>query len=284
MKFRPVALIVLLLLSATGCGPTLAAFIAEADALCKRGEAAITSLAAPDSVAKVKEFGEKLAAETKKLVNQLAALKPPRGDDAAKTKAFVDDLRAAGNASEELGKAAGKEDFPGTEKAVADTDKAFKKADDSARTAGFKVCGKAGAAAAASVAAPTPGLLKNAYIAKADALCGTANNEQNAIPQPESLEEYANFIDKILVITDKLTTDLKAIAPPAADKAAIDEWLAANDALRAVVVDLQAAARAGDEDRFLEVLDRFTAMSNDALLKGDRIGFRDCGSAGANAQ
>ena len=274
----------LLLLGATGCGPTLAPIIAEADAICKRAESAITSLPAPDSVAKVKEFGEKLAQETKKLVNQLAALKPPRGDDAAKTKGFIDDLRAAGNASAELGEAAGTEDFPGTEKAVAEADKAFKKADESARTAGFNACGKAGAAASGSVAAPTPGLLKNAYIAKADALCGASNTDRSAVPRPDTLEEFVPFVDQILPITDKLAADLKAIAPPAADKAAIDEWLAAKDAIRPVVVDMQAAARAGDENRFNQLVARLITMTSEVDLKADRIGFRNCGSAGTSAQ
>jgi hypothetical protein len=66
------------------------------------------------------------------------------------------------------------------------------------------------------------GLSKADYLAKAEALCTKANADIKALPFPSGVAGFSDFAAKIVTIADDATSALKALDPPAADKADLD--------------------------------------------------------------
>jgi hypothetical protein len=177
-----------------------------------------------------------------------------------------------------LASPAGQQDLVATESAISSAKAAFQKVDDVARTQGH-TCGRAAASFTRDLEATSREILKNAYIAKADARCAATNEEYRALPQiPESLRGLANFMDAVVAIDLRLGTDLKTIVPAPADKAEVDKLMADFDRLQAKQVELRNAARAGQAERVVLTADQVDILAGSVYAGFDRFGFLDCGT------
>ncbi len=64
---------------------------------------------------------------------------------------------------------------------------------------------------------------KSAYIAKAEAICATANTEQKALTRPTSIDGLAPYVGRVVAIADEATTKLQALEVPASDAAELQK-------------------------------------------------------------
>jgi hypothetical protein len=267
------------------CGsnaPSKQEFLAKADPICQTGDNNAASTSAPTDLNGIKDFSAKLAANAEGTAAKLEKLKFPSGKDGAGAKDMVAAMKSAAAAARGVAGPVDKADYAGIETAAAKTVDAFKAADDKARTFGSTACAKGESDAAASKLGQTVGgTVKAAYIAKADALCKAANDQLDALPDPNTFAELKDLLDKSMPIIDKLQADFKAIPGPTTDKAKLDEVYSTLDALIAKFKDAQAAAAAGDQRKAVTVLNQVDEATTTANAKADAYGFKDCGSDGS---
>ena len=119
-------------------------------------------------------------------------------------------------------------------------------------------------------------LTKQSYAAKADAICTKYRMQTGALPNPTNTAQLVNVVDKTLPILDSALKDLRALTPPADERAAADQWLAqfgklTNDLRqirdKAATQDLQGVAAVARRAQ------RDNAKSNEL---GTRLGFKVC--------
>lgn len=63
------------------------------------------------------------------------------------------------------------------------------------------------------------GLSKADYIAKAEAICSTANKEIDALPAPTSIAAVQGLVEESVKIAEAATDKIKDLDPPASDRA-----------------------------------------------------------------
>lgn len=76
-------------------------------------------------------------------------------------------------------------------------------------------------------------LTKGEWLASAEDICADMRAQEDEIPEPQSLEEMADALDRVMEISSEGIEDLKALSAPAGDEAVVDEIVAAFEALTA---------------------------------------------------
>ena len=89
-------------------------------------------------------------------------------------------------------------------------------------------------------------LSRDAYIAKADAVCTKVEDQQRELGAPATLAEIPAYVDKALPILDAGVEEMRALRPPKSMQEGVDEWLATTEETRAVYEDLKQSAEAND--------------------------------------
>jgi hypothetical protein len=257
-------------------GPSREEYVAQADPICKRSNDKLGAVAAPADLVQLKDASSKLATNSSDTAAALAKLELPRGDDAAVAAQITKLIRDSDTKAKALADAAGKEDLLAAEKAAGDARAAFKAADEKAR--GFKMvhCGKGGAAAAESIAAASPALLKKNLVTRADALCGRAYDEINKIPDPNNAAQAREYADKSLALEDKAVADIKVLPIATADKPALDDFFASYQPYRDKFGQFLEAVLAGNTARADDLEKEMTPLTETAAKKAASFGFVDC--------
>lgn len=279
-------IVVLVALAASllgGCssGPSVKTFLAKADPICKQANDLVSVITIPSDFAGFSDFGTKMAEQTTKTVTQLEALKTPHGKKGDGAKAFIAGLKAGAGQARALAAKVASNDFPGLETAAAGLQSTFKDADSKARAYGSTQCGQAHADQATKAAQAAPSAAKKAFIAKADPICAAANAKLKALPDPNTAAELKADLDQTIDIVTKATADLKAIPPPAIDKATLDSWFAENDKAIDLGKQVSTAAAQNNGSKVDDLLNQLDAQNTTVNSKADAYGFKDCGSQGA---
>jgi hypothetical protein len=263
-----------------GCGggaPSKAAYLAKADPVCKQAEAPLAVVSTPSELTAVGTFTAQVAKASSASADGLAKLKTPSGKDGAAAKAMVKALRDSAAADRAVADPVAKADYPATEKAASAAVDAAKTADDKARAFGSTQCGR-GAHDAMDKLSPAVGLaVRDAYIAKVDALCKTARDQILAIPQPKSESDAVAYLAKTIPIGIKLVNDAKAVVPPAFDKDKRDAAFAAWDDVVAKSQTVQAAFNAGQTQKGVDLAQDVIQASAGFTGKAAAYGFKVCG-------
>jgi hypothetical protein len=110
-------------------------------------------------------------------------------------------------------------------------------------------------------------------------MCKKYSKETNALGNPASISDLpalADLADKTLPILDRAARELAALEPPPDKRAAVRQWLAQFDKLRADVREIRDKAKAGDRAGVTAIAlqaQQDNAKANDL---GTRIGFKVC--------
>jgi hypothetical protein len=121
-------------------------------------------------------------------------------------------------------------------------------------------------------------LTKEDYIAKADAICKSANEKLDALPAPESLEDVASLADDAIAIQEDALSQLRDLKPPEADEARLNE---AYDLLGQQVEigrQIAQAAKDGDEAKVQELLGQIDPVNEQADQIAQDYGLAECGN------
>jgi hypothetical protein len=130
-------------------------------------------------------------------------------------------------------------------------------------------CGGTGGSAAPS---------KAAYITRADAICLKASRAERALPQPGSNTQLAAYVKRVYGLERGVVQDVRALQPPAGDRARITAMLDQVDRALAFESDVEAAAATGNQSSINNAQAKGAKFLNRANVLAARYGFKECGN------
>lgn len=264
-----------------GGGPGKSEFTAKADGSCGAGNTAISSSAEPTNAPQVATSAGTAVTTIDGQVGMLRALKMPGGKDKARIEGVINAIADVSPPARALQDAAGKNDDAAMTKAAAEMQAKVDAAATSAQAYGFTQCGTGLKPAVANLFEGARSVVKGSYVTKAEALCREAYRKSDAVAAPgNSLASVGRYLDSLLVISNKLAADIKAVPAPPGDEATVGELATAFDSVNAKVKEMTAAAKSNNP-RLFGALSEETDVATTALnAKLDAYGLKTCGTAG----
>jgi len=119
-------------------------------------------------------------------------------------------------------------------------------------------------------------LSRDAYIARADAVCTRVEAQQKALGVPATLAEIPPYVDMAIPILDAGLKEVRALRPPKNMEEGVDNWLASTDETRQVLRDLKKAAEAGDAAAARAAGSRGNAVADRRHAKARALGLTAC--------
>jgi len=131
--------------------------------------------------------------------------------------------------------------------------------------------------AAASTASAGAQISKPQYIAKADAICGSAIAKIGKLGRLYPASRAAAVGAKLLAVDRRALGALRALTPPAGEAATIRGLLGlADKAINTGIARVVAAARTGNNSAYMAAARRANALINTAHAAARRYGFSAC--------
>lgn len=161
--------------------PSKATFVAEADAICGTGNGAVAAIPKPTSYPELATAASTLLSTTEVQLGQLRKLTLPGPADRGGAKAVLDAMKETGVAGRHLRDAAGASDAAMTGVAVRGITLNSKDAAAKAGDYGFSACAAGMQPGVDTVVAGSSGVLKAAFLAKADVICTAAASAVKAV-------------------------------------------------------------------------------------------------------
>lgn len=121
-------------------------------------------------------------------------------------------------------------------------------------------------------------LSKEEYIAQADAICKAANEKIDALGEPETMEEIATLAADAIEIQEESLADLRALEPPEADEAKLNEAYALIDQQVGLGKEILEAAESGDLEKIQEILAEGEPIDDQADAIATEYGLTECGN------
>lgn len=281
-------------LGLAACGdntPTKADFIAEGDAVCRKGDAKMDPLfeelfsgGGPDPE-KLEELLPKIGRELRAVSRDLGELEGPADGE----KVVADSLKDMNKGIASID-AAAKEAATGNENAgetLFAGFENFEKADEKARAYGFKVCGSEDAEEeegsgededAAPVDVPAD---QQAFIDQGDAICKKALDQLEPLFGQlfgsANMARRAEALGKVIPLIREQNEALKALTPPAAIQDQMKEITTAYDANLVKAEEVKAIAESGDKAKYDAEFEKLGMSFDEADAEFEKLGFKECG-------
>ena len=132
-----------------------------------------------------------------------------------------------------------------------------------------------GACGGGNGSTPAP-LTKEAFIAQADKLCADANEELDALGEPQSIEELGNLLRTGATRTRKLLADLRALPAPTQDRGALEQIYSLVEQAIAKLEQAIATTAAGDQAKIQTLVEAGQDLTDQANAASKSYGFKDC--------
>ena len=114
---------------------------------------------------------------------------------------------------------------------------------------------------------------KQAYIAKADAICARVSRADKNIPSDTPLSQVLRETN---VMLSRGVSDLKALDRPAGHDRELDDWFHVLDQEVASFSRMQRASDTGDQAGLEQLFTANDALEREAQRAARRFGFHDC--------
>jgi hypothetical protein len=121
-------------------------------------------------------------------------------------------------------------------------------------------------------------LTKEGYIAAADAICKEASDKIDALGDPQTAEEVAQLADQVVEISEDQLAQLRALQPPEADEATINEAYDLIEQQIDIARQVGDAARANDPAKIQELVQEGQQINERADQIAVDYGLKECGS------
>lgn len=266
----------------TACGdsgPSKSEFTTRADASCAAGNTAISSVAKPSNAPQVAAAAGTATSTIDGQVVALRAMKMPGGDGKEQVDGIIAAIAEASAPTKALQDAAGKNDDAAMAKAASEMQAKVDAAAAQAQGYGMAQCGTGLKPAVANLFEGTKSVVKGSYLSKSEALCKEAIRRTNAVSPPGStLASTSRYLDAVLVISNKLAGDLKAVPAPPGDEAAVGDLLGALEALNTKGKEVSVAAKANNAKLVIALADEVEVANTALNAKFDAYGLRTCGT------
>jgi hypothetical protein len=268
-------------LAACGGGVGKSEFVTKADASCAAGNGTITAVEKPSNAAQVTTAAGTATTTIDSQVAGLRGLDLPGGDDRRQAEAVIAAIGDVGVATKALQDSAGKNDEPAMAKAAVEMRTKAESAANQALAFGLNQCGPGLRTALGNLFDGTRSTLKNAYVAKGEALCRESSRKSDALPQPgSSIASFGRFIDRYVPIYTQLIDGFKALAPPPGDEATVAAIVADFEAALPKIREVGTAAKANNDRLFVALFQELDLLGTQVDAKLDAYGLNACGSAG----
>ena len=119
-------------------------------------------------------------------------------------------------------------------------------------------------------------LSKDEYVEQADAVCAEYESRLGGLPDPGSIAALRALTQRALPVAREAVAKLRALRPPEALQARVDQWLRLNTLNVRRIEELGNAARAGDRVRVQEIARDAAANEREADRVARAIGLEAC--------
>jgi hypothetical protein len=116
------------------------------------------------------------------------------------------------------------------------------------------------------------------YVKHADAICEAYRSQTKPIVTPRSYDAIVAWGKQTLPLYAAALKKLRALEPPAADEAAVRQWLGKDAAVQSAVRDLVAAAERRDFPSVSAAASRAQLAGNESRRAASTLGLQVCGT------
>lgn len=268
-------------LSACGAGgPSRASFASKADAGCAPAGVGLAGVAKPADHPQLATGAGTLLRAVDVQLDQLRTLEAPAGGAKAQVEGLLAAMGSLSQSTKALQQGAGAKDDAAVGRAVTDTGARYQDASSKATELGMASCVLGMKPAVDQLTSGSKEILKASYLVKGDALCDTANQKLDAIPdpaKPKDLPAVGRVFDKGIPTLDKLVADMKALPPPPGEEAAVADIMAAQEGALAKIKEFRDAAATNNARKVLALEKDFESTLTLADAKLIAYGFKSCG-------
>lgn len=253
-------------------------FIASADKVCTPANVSVTAIAKPTNYPELATASGTFASTINGQLTELRGIDRPSGGS-TEIDGVLTALQSTGDAAKKLQDAAGGSDDAATAAASKELTSAFNDASTKATAYGLTACGGGMRAGIDAVSAGSQGVVKAAFVAKAESLCRASARRLEALPfSGTSNAALARYFGQVNATTDKLVADLKALPVPPGDEATVGEIMAAFDKVQANAHELQKLVQANNESAFIAAIEESDVLVTALDAKLDAYGLEVCGT------
>lgn len=273
-------------LNSRGLGRTsTATFVRKADAVCGPANGTVTALAKPTSYPELATAAGALVTSTDAQLAGLRRLSAPGGADGGRISALLLAMSQTNSAGRSLQDAAAKADDGATASAANQMRVSSTDATTKAQELGLAACATGMQPGVDAVVGGASGIVKAAFVAKADTICRAGARAIEAVRPPRasrdpraSNREMARYLGELVPISEEITTDLKALPVPPGDEATVSEMMSEVDKIDAKGREALDAVVSNDASRFLAIGEEAIVLTTAVDAKLDAYGLTTCGS------
>lgn len=266
-------------LATQGVGmPSVARYVAKADAICGPSNGSVALAARPTSYPDLTTRAGVLTTTTDAQLGGLKKLKHPGGADGGRVATLLADMTQTSSAGRSLQDAAGRGDDAATSAATVRLRTAADATSTAAKDLGLKACAVGMQPGIDAVVSGANGVVKTAFVAKSDNLCRATARALDAVQTGKGNAAISRYLSQTQQLMDKLVVDLKAMTVPPGDEATIADVMAALDKVMAKWAEAPGAAAAGDVSRITAIDKEMGTLETAADAKLDAYGLGTCGS------
>ena len=266
-------------LAGRGGGSSTSRFVKKADAVCAPANGGVVALAKPSSYPELATAAGALVTASDTQVAGMRAIKPPSGPEGNTVTALLAAMVQTQEAGRSLQDAAGGKDDAATASAAQKVRGAANETSSKAAELGLSACGSGMQPGVDNVVAGAAGIVRTAFIAKADTVCRAGARQMEGLRPPRNdNRDVARFLGQVLQIAERMVTDLKALPVPPGDEGAVSDTMTALDKTNEKGREARDAAAGNDRSRFLAIEHEMTVLGTAADAKLDAYGLTTCGS------
>ena len=268
---------VMAVLAACG-GASKSSLLTKGDEICRTSNAPLQSVKKPTNYPELADAAATVATASDDQVTKLRKLGVPGGDK-DEVKAILAAIGGVGASARRLQESSARTDDKATSEAANDASARSKEAAERGRAYGFTACGVSGEGPVNTVFEGAKGIVKAAFVAKAEGYCKEAINKEDAIREPRNQAGFAAYLDSILTLEEKVVDQLRALAVPPGDGPVVAELIDTRVRLNAKGRELTGAMRARNGRQQAAIADELVVLGTAAAAKADAYGIRECGTA-----
>lgn len=124
------------------------------------------------------------------------------------------------------------------------------------------------------------GVSKAEWIAKADALCKQSFAASERVPQPQTTEQFDDYLAEMLALSRRFDPRFEALGAPEGDEDTVANLVRLNEEGTLLLRNLLEAVRARDVAKVERIVSQGTANAREFAAAARAYGAKECARAG----
>lgn len=260
------------------CGGTSkSSLLSKGDEACRRANGPADAVKKPTNYPELMEAAGALATATGEQEASLRELGIPSGDK-DEVRPILSAIGGMARAARRLQEASGRTDDRATSEAAGELAARSRDAATRARAYGFTACGLNAEGPVGMVFDGAKGVVKAAFVARAQGLCREAINQQGELREPRNPSAVPAYLDALLALEEKVVDEMRALAVPPGDEATVADLIDTRAKLNGKGRELTTAIRARNGRLQAAIADELAVLATASAAKADAYGLRECGT------